>query len=75
MGKSWMGVIRSMKIVKTIDLGTRRTSWVCIGKKDTKISPRFSTKEEAGYWLVQFMGEQNEANKRVEGMEARTGVL
>ena len=58
-----------------IKIVAQPTGWVCIGKKDTKISPRFSTKEEAGYWLVQFMGEQDEANKRVESMEARTGVL
>jgi len=47
MGKSWMGVIRSM-MNPAIKIVAQPTGWVCIGKKDTKISPRFSTKEEAG---------------------------
>ena len=33
--------------------------WHCIDENGVTVSPRFLTKEEACYWLVQFKKDQN----------------
>ena len=37
--------------------------WQCEDKTEATISPRFSTKEGACYWLVQFIGDGKKEKK------------
>jgi len=47
----------------------------CEDKTEATISPRFSTKEEACYWLVQFIGDGDAENEMVADMETCTWVF
>lgn len=72
-GTEWHTGASPMRLTK--EKTDHSVEWFWADNTDTRLSPRFSTTQEAGYWLVQFMGDEDEANKAVEGVEARPRIV